>query len=85
MKQLKLMVLTLTLLMGTMFTSCMDSGVIVGFTVNEDGTLSDIKVMKSISPTFDEEAIRVVQALDVIEQHSDLYEVYCLTANNRVT
>ena len=24
------------------------------------------------------------QALDVIEQHSDLYEIYCLTANNRV-
>ena len=24
------------------------------------------------------------QALDVIEQHSDLYEVYCLTANTRV-
>ena len=24
------------------------------------------------------------QALDVIDQHSDLYEVYCLTANNRV-
>lgn len=24
------------------------------------------------------------QALDVIEQHSGLYEVYCLTANNRV-
>ena len=24
------------------------------------------------------------QALDVIEQHSDLYEVYCLTAKNRV-
>ena len=24
------------------------------------------------------------QALDVIEQHPDLYEVYCLTANNRV-
>ena len=24
------------------------------------------------------------QALDVIEQHSDLYEVYCLTANKRV-
>lgn len=23
------------------------------------------------------------QALDVIEQHADLYEVYCLTANNR--
>lgn len=37
--------------------------VIVGFTVNEDGTLSDIKVMKSISPTFDEEAIRVVKSM----------------------
>ena len=24
------------------------------------------------------------QALDVIDQHADLYEVYCLTANNRV-
>lgn len=24
------------------------------------------------------------QALDVIQQHADLYEVYCLTANNRV-
>ena len=24
------------------------------------------------------------QALDVIKQHADLYEVYCLTANNRV-
>lgn len=24
------------------------------------------------------------QALDVIEQHPDLYEVYCLTANNRI-
>ena len=24
------------------------------------------------------------QALDVIEEHSDLYEVYCLTANNKV-
>ena len=24
------------------------------------------------------------QALDVISQHPDLYEAYCLTANNRV-
>ena len=24
------------------------------------------------------------QALEVIAEHSDLYEVYCLTANNRV-
>ena len=27
---------------------------------------------------------RGTQALDVISQHSDLFEVYCLTANNRV-
>ena len=37
--------------------------VIVGFTINEDGILSDIKVMKSISPAFDEEAIRVVKSM----------------------
>ena len=24
------------------------------------------------------------QALEVIEEHADLYEVYCLTANNKV-
>ena len=24
------------------------------------------------------------QALDVIQQHQDIFEVYCLTANNRV-
>ena len=24
------------------------------------------------------------QALEVIEEHADLYEVYCLTANNRI-
>lgn len=37
--------------------------VIVGFTINENGILSDIKVMKSISPAFDEEAIRVVKSM----------------------
>ena len=37
--------------------------VILGFTVNEDGSLSDIKVMRSITPTLDEEAIRVVRSM----------------------
>ena len=37
--------------------------VIFGFTVNEDGSLSDIKVMRSITPALDEEAIRVVKSM----------------------
>ena len=37
--------------------------VIVGFTVNEDGSLSDIKVMRSITPKLDKEAIRVVKSM----------------------
>ena len=37
--------------------------VILGFTVNEDGSLSDIKVMRSITPYLDEEAIRVVKSM----------------------
>ena len=37
--------------------------VILGFTVNENGSLSDIKVMRSITPALDEEAIRVVKSM----------------------
>ncbi len=37
--------------------------VILGFTVNEDGSLSDIKVMRSLTPALDEEAIRVVKSM----------------------
>lgn len=37
--------------------------VILGFTVNEDGSLSDIKVMRSITPALDKEAIRVVKSM----------------------
>ena len=37
--------------------------VILGFTVNEDGSLSDIKVMRSITPYLDKEAIRVVKSM----------------------
>ncbi len=43
--------------------SSIQGRVILGFTVNEDGSLSDIKVMKSISPSLDEEAIRVVKSM----------------------
>ena len=37
--------------------------VLVGFVVNEDGSLSDVKVMKSLTPAMDEEAIRVVKSM----------------------
>lgn len=37
--------------------------VLVGFVVNEDGSLSDVKVMKSLTPVMDEEAIRVVKSM----------------------
>lgn len=35
--------------------------VIVGFTVNLDGSLSDLKIIKSLSPSCDAEALRLVQ------------------------
>lgn len=37
--------------------------VVIVFTVNEDGSLSDITVMKNLTPAFDEEAIRVVKSM----------------------
>ncbi len=37
--------------------------VVVGFTVNADGTLSDFKVVKSVSPELDAEALRVIKAM----------------------
>ena len=37
--------------------------VYVVFIVNEDGSLSDVKVIKSISPELDKEAIRVVKSM----------------------
>ena len=38
--------------------------VIVAFVVNKDGSVSDIKIKKSLHPDFDAEAIRVVSMLD---------------------
>lgn len=37
--------------------------VIVSFTVNEDGNLSDIKVERNLDPMLDEEVIRVVKSM----------------------
>jgi protein TonB len=35
--------------------------VLVSFLVNEDGTVSDVKVLESVSDEIDEEAVRVVR------------------------
>ena len=37
--------------------------VILGFTVNKDGSLTNIKVEKSLVPILDEEAIRVLKSM----------------------
>ena len=37
--------------------------VIASFTVEKDGNLSDIKVVKSVDPSLDKEAIRVIKAM----------------------
>jgi protein TonB len=37
--------------------------VIVSFIVEKDGSLTDIKVEKSIDPLFDKEAVRVVKTM----------------------
>lgn len=36
--------------------------VLVGFTIGESGKVSDVKVLKSVDPLLDEEAVRVVSA-----------------------
>ena len=43
--------------------SCIQGRVVVSFIVEKDGSLSDIKVSKSIDPLFDEEAVRVVKSM----------------------
>ena len=37
--------------------------VIVSFIVNKDGSIDEVKVMKSIHPALDEEAARVVKSM----------------------
>lgn len=43
--------------------SCIQGRVVVLFTVEKDGSLSDIKVAKSLDPLFDKEAVRVVKSM----------------------
>lgn len=35
--------------------------VVVSFVVDEDGTLKDVKVVRSLAPEYDEEALRLVR------------------------
>lgn len=42
---------------------CVQGRVVVQFTVNEDGTLSDWIVTKSVDPDLDKEAIRLIQLM----------------------
>lgn len=42
---------------------CVQGRVVVEFTVNEDGTLSDWIVTKSVDPDLDKEAIRLIQLM----------------------
>ena len=41
--------------------SCVQGRVTVSFMVERDGTISDVKVVRSLDPAFDEEALRLVK------------------------
>ena len=43
--------------------ACIQGRVVVSFIVEKDGSLTDIKVEKSIDPLFDKEAVRVVKSM----------------------
>lgn len=43
--------------------ACVQGRVIVDFVVNEDGSLSDFRVRKSLAPEFDKEALRVLKLM----------------------
>ena len=43
--------------------ACIQGRVVVSFIVEKDGSLTDIKVEKSIDPLFDKEAVRVVKTM----------------------
>lgn len=42
---------------------CHSGRVVVTFTINKDGSISDAKVVKSVCPELDKEALRVVNAM----------------------
>ena len=43
--------------------SCIQGRVIVSFTIEKDGSITEAKVTKSLEPSFDKEALRVVNAM----------------------
>ena len=43
--------------------ACIQGRVVVSFIVEKDGSLTDVKVEKSLDPSFDKEAIRVVKSM----------------------
>ncbi len=42
---------------------CVEGSVIVRFIVEKDGSISDVKVIRSIEPLVDDEAVRVVRSM----------------------
>ena len=42
---------------------CFEGSVIVRFIVEKDGSISDVKVIRSIEPLVDDEAVRVVRSM----------------------
>ncbi len=43
--------------------ACIQGRVVVSFIVEKDGSLTDVKVIKSVDPAFDKEAVRVVKSM----------------------
>ena len=43
--------------------SCVQGRVIISFVVEKDGSLTDFKVVKSVDPAYDKEALRVVKSM----------------------
>ena len=42
---------------------CVSGRVVVSFTIERDGSVTDAKVVKSLHPLFDKEALRVVNLM----------------------
>ena len=46
-----------------MAESCVQGRVIISFVVEKDGSLTDFKVVKSVEPAYDKEALRVAKSM----------------------
>ena len=47
---------------------------IVQFVVNKDGSIVDAKVVRSVHPYLDKEALRVINTMPVSYTHLDVYK-----------